>query len=313
MTTDHELHDLLASEADVPVRQSAGWDDIVRRGRHHRRVARARTGLAAGGLAALTVIGVVAVSDLGDDDTSGVVANDPDPTTTTIAPAIDRGLPDLQVARVSGVFVTLSINAADPATGFDPCTEESASVIETPTQVTVQMQRHYDLEEHQIWWAACQASAVSGWATIELTEPLGDRQLVDASDGERLHVVDNAELRFPSQLPEPFEIERWDEFAQGTYEGVPLDAWTFSWTSQDLVLNVGRWPVDGERPEGCGGGEPIEGPGVTGQLCIAESSAILNWIDGSSFRIVELVDVSGGPLPGDIDLVAIANGLRPLG
>ena len=311
MTTDRELRDLLLDEAGDPPRHTAPWDDIVRRGRRHRRVARIRTGLVAGGLTALAVIGAVA---LGDDDRAAVVANDPDDLTTTTTPRSTTPAPmgsDITAARAVGVFVTLLIPPSDPATGFDPCVDSHPRITESPSEVTVELVPASF--SSGLPWAACHASPFSGWGFVELTDPLDDRQLVDGFDGAAIHVVSNAELLLPAALPEPFDLERRDESTQIAYEGVAVDAWTFSWTADDLVLNVSRWALDGEHPEGCGGGQAVEVRGLTGHLCTNESSSLLSWVDDTSIRIIELVDVGGDPRPDGFDLVAIADALEPLG
>jgi hypothetical protein len=310
MTTDRELHDVLATEADGPARPAPAWDDVVRRGRHHRRVARVRTGLVAGGLAALAVIGGIAVTDRTDDEDTGVVANDPDPAPVTSQPAFPAT--DLAAARAVGVFVTVIGAPSDPATGFDPCVDQHPRVMEAPDQVTVELVPA-SLSSGQPW-AACQASPFSGWGTIELTDPLGSRRLVDASDGQEIQVLDDADLVFPASLPAPFDVDHWDEFAHllPTELAVYEREWTFSWVAGDVVLNLSAWSLDGEHPDGCTDGEAVTIGGLAGSLCTDASHALLSWIDGGSARILELVDVSGEPLPAGIDLVAVATGLEPL-
>lgn len=318
MTTERELRDLLTAEADAPARP-APWDDIVRRGRHHRRVARVRTGLLAGGVAALAAIGVVAATDLDDEETTGVVADNPDvntgPTTTRdlSQPDLSR-LPDLTAARASGNRITLILGAAVPDEGFDPCTEQVPLADETTDLVRVSIAKTFELPG-AIHWAECQSSPFSGWGSFELDAPLGSRRVIDDRDGREIEVVDEAALLFPTKLPTPFDVEQWDEFAQVTPEEMAVHEreWTFSWTTDDLVLNVSWWSLSGQHPDGCTDGENVDVRGGTGRLCTNESSAILSWIDGDSLRVIELVDVSGEPLSGGIDLVAIADDLGPLG
>jgi hypothetical protein len=318
MTTERELHDLLTAEADAPARP-APWDDIVRRGRHHRRVARVRTGLLAGGVAALAVLGGVAATDLGDEETTGVVADHPDvntgPTTTRdlSRPDLSR-LPDLTAARASGNHITLILGAAVPDEGFDPCTEQVPLVEATAEVVRITVAKTFELPG-LVRWSACHASPFSGWGTVELDAPLGSRQVIDDRDGREIEVVDDAALLFPTELPAPFDVEQWDEFAQVTSEEMAVHEreWTFSWTTDDVVLNISWWSLTGQHPDGCTDGEAVDVRGGTGRLCTNESSALLSWIDGDSMRVIELVDVSGEALPGGIDLVAIADDLSPLG
>lgn len=310
MTTDTELRDLLTTKAQGAIRTSAPWDDVVRRGRHHRRMARVRTGLAAVGVAALVVGGIVA-ADLGRDERTGVIADQPDGPETTIdrsQPDLSR-LPDLSVARASGFHVTLLLGASVPDEGFDPCTEQAPVVTETASDVTIDVAKAFEMPG-VTHWLTCQSSPFISWATIELDEPFGSRRLIDASDGAEIEVVDQSHLLFPTALPAPFDIARWDEF--GTSAEADIDYWSFSFTVGDLVLNVIWGPLAGDPPPGCAGA-PVEVRGVDGALCVTESDIRLTWTDASSFRSIEIVDVGGNPLPDGIDLLAIAEGLEPLG
>lgn len=324
MTTDRDLRDLLSTEADGPTRSAAGWDDVLQRGRRHRRVVRARQGLAAGGVAVIVALVALTLGQLHTDDQQGVVTNQPDSTTrpavddapTTTRPAGLAALPDLRSARASGVFVTLIINPSDPSAGVDPCTQESALVVETATDVTVRIQNHRELPEHQVWWAACQSSAFSGWATVELTDPLGTRRLIDAGDGLEIPVIDNADLLFPTWIPAPFDIAHWDEMG-----GEMLVDRTFSWSQSDLTLNIRNSPLEqpvplGKNPgDGCTG-DPVTVRGTQGSLCqsASGSSFTLMWDEAGWRREIDLGPVSDNTNPFTrADLMAIANGLEPLG
>lgn len=317
MTTDTELRDLLSAAADGPA--APDWDGVLRRGRHHRRRNRIRAAVAACGVVGLGVLGVTSALGLIDDDRQGVVADAPDGTTTPPAPSTTLppfGPLDPAIrtnARVSGAFVTVLVDPADPTTGFDPCVSRRPKVTETETAVVVETVDATNVIAER--WAACQSSAFSGWATVELTDPLGSRPLFGSTSNgaPEIPVIDNANLLFPTVLPEPFDITHWDEFSQATYEGAPVGNWTFAWTAGDLVLNIGRWDPDGEHPEGCADGEQVEVRGSAGHLCTAASSALLSWSDGRSFRTIELVDVSDQALLPDLDVLAIADGLEPLG
>lgn len=325
MTTHQDLRDLLSTEADGPTLSPVGWNDIVQRGRRHRRVARARQGLAAGGLLVLVAMVALTLGQLHTDDQQGVVTNQPDgtagrtvdhPPTTAMPAAVGAALPDLRSARASGVFVTLIINPFDARAGIDPCTQESAVVVETPTEVTVRVQPHYEVPEHQVWWAACQASAFSGWATIELTDPLGTRRLTDAADGLEIPVIDNADLLFPTWVPTPFDIAHWDEMG-----GEVLVDRTFSWSQSDLTLNVRNAPLEtsvplGQNPgDGCTG-DPVTVRGTQGSLCQSArgSSFTLMWDEGGWRREIDLGPVSDNTSPFTrSDVMAIADSLKPLG
>jgi hypothetical protein len=314
MTTDRELRDLLNDEAGAPPRNTAPWDDIVRRGRHHRRVTRVRTGIAAGGLAALAVI---ALTDLGRENDQGVVANDPDDTATTTTTASSVTVPtsvDQVVARVSGVFVTIAISPSDPPTGFDPCTEQQPVVEETTDDVRVAVVTADPGSNAR--WAGCQASPFSGWATIELTDPLGTRRLIDAHDGLEVPVIDNVNLLFPTGVPAPFDITRWDE-SSGT--GGLTDR-TFSWSQDDLFLSVRNAPLEqpvpfGDNPgDGCSG-DPITIRGAEGRVCQSgKGSFVLLWDEDGWRRQIEMGPLSDNVSPFTLeDAMAVADSLEPLG
>jgi hypothetical protein len=180
-------------------------------------------------------------------------------------------------------------------------------VIETPEQVVIELVDHNLADSEP--WAGCQSSAFSGHGLIELTDPLGGRRLVDGWDEAEIAVIDGAPLLFPTSLPQPFDIDRWDEFPGTEASGL---VWTFSFSADDQALNVSRRIGTPPQPE-CGV-ELVEVRGVTGRLCSIERAADLNWTDadGVSWEI-ELANVGGETLPEDIDLVAIAEGLEPLG
>ena len=253
--------------------------------------------------ASLAALALLVAGGCSDDDAA-------DADRTTVTSAVDPV--DITAARAVGVFVTVIGVPSDPTTGFDPCVDRHPRITESPEQVTVELEPA-SMSSGQPW-AACQASPFSGWGTIELTDPLGSRRLVDASDGQQIQVVDNTDLVFPTELPAPFDVEHWDEFAQVTPQELAVHEreWTFSFVKDDLVLNVGWWSLGGEHPDGCADGETVDLHGLTGALCTSESSALLSWADGDSMRTIELVDVGGEPLPDGIDLVAVAASLEPL-
>lgn len=320
MTTDTELRDLLRLEAAAPNGPGADWDQIVRRGRHHRRVARVRTGIAASGLAALALIAVVAGTDLGDEEGQGVVANQPDapttldstPVTTPIStPVTDPGGepadglygPQLSGARSLGTRVTVLTAPADPPSGFDPCAARHPRVTETATEVVVELV-DASLSTGQAW-VECQASPFSGWGTLELAAPLGERRLVDATTGTELTAVDGAALLFPTALPDPFDLQHWDEFTA-------VDPrWTFSFSAADQVLSLAA-----DTLPGC----PVASALMTirgheGSHCSAENGpGTIVWQEGGHQYSLEWVDVGGNPLSATVaDLLAIAEDLEPLG
>jgi hypothetical protein len=168
-------------------------------------------------------------------------------------------------------------------------------------------------------WSRCQHARDGSTGTIELTEPLDDRTLVDAVSGEAVPVIDGDHLMFPTALPAPFDAERWREATSDD------GSWTFSWTAGPrrlpagavtgpiLELRITRWDLDAERPTRCAE-EPVELRGVTGNLCDSDAaSRLLTWAETGGFFALEVLDIVGEPLPEGIDLVAIAQGLEPLG
>jgi hypothetical protein len=323
MTTDQELRDLLSTEAGGTTRPPAAWDDIVRRGHHRRRVTRLRNGVGMGGLAAAIAIGGFALADRGPDG-KGVVANDPDPTSTTTSAVESTTTVDalygqgISAARAQGVFVTVITAPSDPSTGFDPCTARHPRVAETATTVTIELVDASFSSGQQ--WRTCQSSPFSGWGTIQLTDPLDDRTLVDATTNGEIPVVDGAQMLFPTSVPAPFDVERWDEFAAdtvGVEENRPLSGgWTFSFPAGSFVLTVtsgyhSRLPVD------C----PVRSVtvrGARGTICGSDDAPgewALLWTEvGVPYEIsVGSVDTLGEPSPfTQADVLAVAESLEPL-
>jgi hypothetical protein len=323
MTTDTELRDLLSGAAHGPA--APDWEGVVRRGRHHRRQNRIRTGLAGGVVTVVAALGAVTIADLGRNERTGVVADAPDgSTTTTPAPTTTLSRlgplgPAIRTdARVSGSFVTILIDASDPTAGFDPCASLRPKVTESATAVVVEIVDSTNVGAEQ--WAACQASPFSGWATVELTDPLGSRPLFGSTGdaAPEIPVIDNANLLFPTVLPAPFDITHWDEFGGET----GLVDRTFSWSADDLHVSVRTAPLEGSDPipfgsnpgDGCSG-EPVTVRGFDGALCRAEGGGfVLLWDEGGYRRQIELGPVSDNASPFTLDdLFAIADGLGPLG
>ena len=323
MTTPTDLHDLLTAEAGGPSRGGPGWDDVVRRGRRHQRVRRAQRSVLAA-LAVGAVVTGVALSD-GDptvDTVPPVTSATTDPTPSTTVTSWVEGPPKITAARAQGAFVTVLAwipDRYDKGYGYKPafnlCTDLHPRVVESPDQVLVELVD--ETVDRGVDWAQCQIHRGDSSATIELTDPLDDRALVDAVTGDAVPVIDGARLLFPTALPAPFDVERWEE--RNSEDG----SWAFSWTtgtdpvgpgsSGIQVLTLTRWDLDGERPTGCTE-QPVEVRGVTGNLCDSESSSrLLTWAEGGGFFALEVVDIASRPLPDGIDLVAIAEGLEPLG
>ncbi len=207
MTTETELRDLLESEAHGTVRASADWDDVVRRGAHHRRKARMRNGLVAGGLVAIAVVSLLSLGPQqpGRDQTTAA-----GPTTTTVLSQRPPPVPDLEVATAQGVSVTVVLDAATPEADFDPCTDQTVLVSESTSEVTLTIDQDGEVGGAETW-AACGSGPHISWGRVDLKDPLGTRTLIDASDGVPLTVLDGSPLLFPSWVPEPFDLARWND------------------------------------------------------------------------------------------------------
>jgi hypothetical protein len=312
MTTDLDLRSALEQDAGSAGGRS-GWDDVVRRGRRRQRVQRARVGALAA-VAAVAVVGAISLTRHDPDPT--VTVNDPQPTTTsapttTSSTLEDEGLPltgpELRGARVQGAFLTVITAPSDPPRGFDPCTARHPRVVESPEQVGVELVDASIERGHA--WAACQASPFSGWGRIELTEPLGDRTLVDLTTGNEIHVVDSATILFPTTIPQPMDLEEWDEFA-GPGAGTTEAMWSFGFEANDLFLNVTT-----DDAGGCEGGRDVSVRGSTGVLCEARNASTLEFHENGHSYVLELGVTDGRQASPytSADLIAVAEGLEPLG
>jgi len=311
MTTDTELRDLLSAEAGGPTGSPGGWDDVTRRGRHRQRVRRAQGAT----LAALAVGAVAtAVALRSDDPTVDTIPRDTtpttptvpeDPTTSTTVPTAVGSNPSITAGRAQGVFLTVLVPAADPATGFDPCTQLHPRVVESPDQVMVELVD--ETVERGLPWASCESSPFSSWATIELTDPLRERPLLDAITGEPVPVVDGETLLFPTSLPAPFDIQVWDELA---FE----ESWTFAFSAGDVVLNIA---TDSPAPA-CDDGAAVEVRGTPGRLCMETldgevlTHGVLRWSNGEHLYDIELTDPEGSASLHGGELLGIAEALEPM-
>jgi hypothetical protein len=304
MTTPTDLHELLRAEAGGPMGGGPGWDDVVRRGRRRQQVRRAQRGV----LAAVAVGAVVAGATLsGGDPQVETTPPATDPTTslgydtTTSTTAVPEAPPYLvSAARAQGELLSVIIPPADPTTGFDPCTALHARVVESAEQIGIELVT--EQVERGLEWGLCSSTALSARATLELTDPLGDRPLIDLTTGDEVPVVDGASLLFPSELPEELARGVWDEFG---YEST----WTFAWNQADLFLNVttnhsGSFQC--ERRE-------VEVRGTTGSLCEGEGGRFdLQWEEDGRLINVEIGHVSDGTSPFTLDdVLTIAEGLQP--
>jgi hypothetical protein len=337
MTTDTELRDLLTAEAAVTTGGPRSWDDVTRRGRHRRRVLRARSAALAAVVAG-AIVTTVALS--GDDPTVETVppASGPGRTTVADGSATTEPLrfgvqyPNVEAARAQGVFLTLQVSWITPPRGFDPCADLHPRVVESPEQVSIELVG--DAAEGALPWAECHLSSEpgpesynagpttyvygGGQATIELQDPLSARTVFDLGTSEEVPVAQ--EVLFPSDVPEPFDLERWDQTAGNFHatneEGFLTNqaSWTFTWSAADHDLSV----TTGTRALGECEGEAgdIAVRGTTGRLCASEQTGggvdyDLRWEEDG--RMIAIAIGSSGPDPLTVDdVLAVAEGLVPL-
>jgi hypothetical protein len=307
MTIDPALRAPLTSGAQGPA-AGAGWDDVVRRGRHRQRVRRAR-GTALGALVAGGIAAGIALA--ADDPTVQTVppataptstAPEPQPsvtTSTSTETVLDAR--SIQGARAQGAFLTVIIPAADPSTELDPCTDLHPRVVESAERIEIELLT--EEADPGSEWASCLSSPFSGRAMVELTDPVGDRALIDLPTGHEITVIDGASLLFPTELPEAFTPGVWDEF------GVE-DTWTFSWSTGDLFVNVTtRYGGTGECDR-----QTIAVRGTTGRLCDSGQGFFdLHWEEEGRTIAVELGASDPEQDSGFTveDALAIAEGLEP--
>ena len=308
MTTETELRDLLESEAHGTLRASADWDDVVRRGAHHRRKARMRNGLVAGGLVAIAVVSLLSLGPK-QSDRQQTTAEDPRATTTTALIQRPAPIPDLEVASAQGVSVTVILDPASPDGGFDPCTDQTVLVSESTSEVILTIDQEAEAGGAETW-AACGSGPHISWGRVDLKDPLGTRTLIDASDGVPLTVLDGSPLLFPSWVPEPFDLARWNDGETVLTNGAEIDyGWEFTFaTAPNSFLYIHNGAMGG----GSCGGAPIDVRGEVGRLCENPAGSFtLVWTEDDTLHIVDL-DAGGNDFTA-ADVLRIAEGLEPLG
>jgi hypothetical protein len=271
-----------------------------------------RTAALLGGASAVLVLTLL-LSACSDD--GGPEGATEESTTSTTAPATTSHALQLDGpadARAVGVYVTINLAPAVAPDGFDPCDEARPAVTETATDVVVHVVPATESDQP---WAQCQATAFSGWATIELLDPFGTRRLIDGRDGHEVPVISATDLLFPTWLPAPFELDHWDE-AGGETGFVDR---SFSWIHDDLFVTVRNAPLEGtvafgDNPgDGCTG-DPITVRGQQGSLCGGpDGSYVLMWDEGGWRRQIDLGAFPDGDADFTVDdLLAVADGLEPL-
>lgn len=266
--------------------------------------------------ASAVVLGVVLSND---DDGRTVEAAVRVTTTTTWI----EGPPRISAARVQGAVVTViawipdtMVRPASYEPAFHLCEDLHPSVAESADQVVVEL---VATAEPGVDWATCHNGRFSTWGTLALSDPLGDRPLVDSATGAAVPVIDGAQLLFPSALPAPFDVAHWGERAGD--DGL---SWSFEWLvgPRDLPggalggpvlgLTITRWDGASAPPMECTA-RALQVRGVTGNLCDTDAgSRLLSWTEGGGSFVIELMELAGDPLPEDIDVVAIAERLQPL-
>jgi hypothetical protein len=309
MTSDLDLRDALSGAAAGPPPPAPGWDAVVRRGRRRQRVRRTRTAALAG-LVVAVIVGSFMLTD--DDQDVGTLPPATEPTAPAASTALDYTPDpphtDALIARTQGAFVTLIFPSIDLVTGVptgaDLCRYHPL-VTESPDQVLLDVVD--DTVEGGTAWTRCQAST----GTIELAEPLGDRALVNARSGEIVNevtVVDSAPLLFPTTLPEPFDLERWDE---STLEFDVGRSWTFSWgtVGQHLAVTNGEYTsFDCEVRD-------VEVRGTAGRFCYYQQDGVfdLEWEEGG--RTIAVAGQGESRPESDVlaDALVVAEGLEPIG
>jgi hypothetical protein len=318
MTTDTQLRDLLAAEAGGPA-GARGWDDVVRRGRHRRRVRRVR---AMAGVALVAGVAATALALADDDPTVETVPPASDPTNTTVTDGrAGTSSPELPFAfripafRAQGVFLTVAMLWDGPLGGFDPCTDLHPRVIETSEQISVELVG--DDAEGELPWADCGTGHMGSWGTIVLEEPVGARTVNGRA------VIDGASLLLPTELPAPFDLERREEAA--ALDSVPDEngfltevwSWSFSWRAgmSELRLSIDSPPTSDE----CDGeSEDIEVRGTTARLCrgaVVGNDGVgygLQWEEDGRPITISYASIDPDPLTLD-GVLSIAEGLEPLG
>lgn len=328
MTTDRELRDALQAHADGPAGPPPGWDEVRQRGRHRVRVQRARS-LALAGLVAVAGFGVVSMTR---QSPNAVFATTGAPTTTTTtAPAVDADRLIID-ARTSGTTLTLLLHVGPKSIwvsyGYplDMCQELIGFTVDRDTYVDMHI---VGREGRPGSWNSCQSDGDLAWVTTEMDPPLAGRPLIEVGTDREIRVLDSSRLLFPTQLPAPFEVGRRSESSSGPSSG-PIGRWEFTWTGGGLSLSL-EWDSIryGDPPRRCedgtnrvtefGDGDDrlVTVRGLPGLLSGGDSKLI--WRDGESCFYMSVSRTDGGSfdspddLNRDIDLVAIANSLEPLG
>jgi hypothetical protein len=304
MTTADELRDVLAAEAGGPAGRPAGWDEIVRRGRHRHRVRRVQAVAAVALLAGAAATTLALTADDEEVETGPATET---PATVPEDEAIDpstvlrHGDAHIEAALADGTSLTLFFG--DP----DLCTDLRPVVSESQGRVSIGLVRAQD--ERGVPWAACGGGvrgSLDPWGTVELASTTAIRSLVDVSTGQVVPVKDGADLLFPTTLPAPFDLAVFDQDNGGLLGGP--DDWIFIFTAaegQQVLL------INSHDPEANGGPCSLQVVEVRGtEGCFDVGS--LAWDEDGRAIHLSIISSEVGESALD-ELIAIAEGLAPLG
>ena len=277
MTTDSDLRDLLSSEAAGPPQPAPGWDDVMRRGRHRRRARRTQAAIVAGlAVAARGRRFVLVRSGPGASRPRRPPRSQAHRDSSVDIPEPDPPGSDIASARVQGAFVTLIIGGArrarPEAADVDPCDEYHPLVIESPTQVIIDVV-DATVEEGSSWARLLGSSGQrSSWRSR-----WAERALIDGRRRRRSSApVDGADQRraaLPDRAPRALRARRVGRVRGGR------GTWTFSLDRAETATSTS--PTATTADDGC---DPVdvEVRGTAGRLCYDESDGRfeLPWEEG---------------------------------
>jgi hypothetical protein len=123
-------------------------------------------------------------------------------------------------ARTDGDQALVIVYAGAPLQTGPTCTRTyGGEVTETAASVTVTVAAGPE----RIPAGGCASDAKTATITVDLTQPIGDRQLIDGATGEQHNVFDGSTLAAPAWLP-----EGWTGGEIGTADAAAV-TWTRNW------------------------------------------------------------------------------------